>query len=70
MTEGYFNIELIAELLKEQEPERDDLVEQIAQLSPRKWIRQAYVDFVDNSNPNQPNSEWQSDENIVLEHKN
>lgn len=63
-----FKIEWIIELLKEQEPERTDLIEQLERNERREWFRQAYIRFVNAERPNQPNSEWQFDENIELEH--
>ena len=67
--EGYFNIESIIELLKEQEPDRTDLIDQLRNSGIKGWIRQAYVSFVSRENANQPGSEWQFEENIVLEHE-
>jgi uncharacterized protein YuzE len=67
MKETYFNIEQIIELIKEQEPERLDLIEQLKKSDKKNWIRQPYVRFVSSQKPNQPGSEWQFDENIVLE---
>lgn len=63
-----FKIEWITELLKEQEPERTDLIEQIEKIERKEWFRQAYVKFVSGFKPNQPNTEWQFEENIELEH--
>ncbi len=67
-SQSTFKIEWITELLKEQEPERKDLIEQIDKIERREWLRQAYVRFVSGFRPNQPNSEWQFEENIELEH--
>lgn len=66
MEESEFHIEQIIELLKEQEPERLDLIEELKKLE-KKWVRQPYIYFVSAERPNQPGSEWQFDENIVLE---
>jgi len=68
MTEIYFHIEWLIGLIKEQEPDRKDLIEDLKTQQRRKWIRQAYISFVSADRPNQPGSEWQFDENIVLEH--
>ncbi len=68
MNELYFDIEWIIELIKEQKPERLDLVDQLERSDIRKWIRQPYIQFVSSENANQPGSDWQFDENIVLEH--
>ncbi len=69
MKEPYFDIEWIIELIKEQEPERLDLIQELKKLDIKKWIRQPYIYFVSTEKPNQPGSEWQFDENIVLEHE-
>lgn len=64
-----FHIEKIIELIREQEPDRLDLIEELENSEKKKWIRQPYIHFVSSERPNQPGSEWQFDENIVLEHK-
>ena len=39
------------------------------QKSERKeWIRKPYIRFVTGERPNLPGSEWQFEENVVLEH--
>ena len=69
MQEPEFHIEQIIELIKVQKPERHDLVKQLEKSERKKWIRQPYIQFVSAERPNQTGSEWQFDENIVLEHK-
>ena len=69
MKDEYFKIEWIIDLISEQEPERKDLVEQLNTIEIRSWIRQPYIHFVSGHNPNQEGSEWQFEENIVLEHE-
>ena len=69
MKDSYFYLDTIIELLKEQEPDRMDLVNYLQKLDTRKWIRQPYVHFVSGFRPNQTGSEWQFEENIVLEHE-
>lgn len=63
-----FKIEWIIKLIKEQELERTDLIEQLENSEIKEWFRQAYVRFESGFRPNQPNSEWQFEENIELEH--
>ncbi|SDI64100.1 hypothetical protein [Winogradskyella thalassocola] len=63
-----FKINWIIELIKEQEPERTDLIEQLENSEIKEWFRQAYIRFVSGFRSNQPNSEWQFKENIELEH--
>lgn len=65
---GYFEIELIIELIKEQEPERLDLIKELEKSKIRRWIRQPYVSFVSSENANEPGAQWQFKENVVLEH--
>lgn len=69
MQEPEFHIEQIVELLKEQEPDRFDLIEELEKTDRKSWIRQPYIYFVSAERPNQPGSEWQFEENIVLEHE-
>lgn len=69
MIEPYFKIEWIITLIKEQEPDRLDLIDQLQMSERKKWIRQPYVSFVSSERPNLPGSEWQFEENIVLEHE-
>jgi uncharacterized protein YuzE len=68
MKEIYFDIDWIIELIKEQEPNRLDIIEQLRKVDRKKWIGQPYIYFVSAERPNQPGSQWQFAENIVLEH--
>ncbi|KXX71065.1 hypothetical protein [Flammeovirga sp. SJP92] len=67
MQKQEFYIEQIIALVREQEPERLDVIEKLEKSEKKKWIRQPYIYFVEAENPNQEDSEWQFDENIVLE---
>ncbi|GAA0875786.1 hypothetical protein GCM10009118_21950 [Wandonia haliotis] len=69
MQKTEFHIEQIIELIKEQEPDRLDLIAELEKSERKKWIRQPYIYFVSGEGPNQPGSEWQFDESIVLEHE-
>ena len=69
MQKPEFHIEQIIPLIKEQEPDRLDLIEELKKSDRKKWVRQPYVQFVSAEKPNQPGSEWQFEETIVLEHK-
>ena len=69
MQKPEFHIEQIIELIKEQEPDRLDLIEELEKSERKKWIRQPYIHFVSAERPNQSDSEWQFEENIVLEHE-
>jgi len=44
-----------------------NLIEQLKRYERNKWIRQPYIRFVSAERPNLPSTEWQFDENIVLE---
>ncbi|MCR9154443.1 MAG: hypothetical protein NXI09_10065 [Bacteroidetes bacterium] len=67
MRKPEFHIDQIIELIREQEPYRLDLIKELEKSEKKKWIRQPYIHFVSTERPNQPGSEWQFDENIVLE---
>ncbi|OEK04237.1 hypothetical protein [Roseivirga misakiensis] len=69
MKTPYFDIEWIIDLIKEQEPDRTDLIEQLKKSDTKKWIRQPYIYFVSAEGTNQSGLEWQFKENIVLEHE-
>ncbi len=69
MLKSGFHIDQIIELLKTQEPDRIDLIEELEKSELKTWVTQPYVCLVPTVRPNQPNSDWQFDENIVLEHE-
>ena len=52
MKNQYFDIEWMIDLIKEQEPDRTDLVEQLENSDKKKWIRQPYIHFVSGARPN------------------
>ncbi|OHX66659.1 hypothetical protein [Flammeovirga pacifica] len=62
-----FHKDILVKLLKEQEPQRLDLVFHLEKLTTRKWELQPYIQIVSDDKANEPGSEWQFDENIVLE---
>ncbi len=69
MQKSAFHIEQIIALIKQQAPDRFDLIEELEQSDRKTWIKQPYIYFVSAERPNQPGSEWQFAENIVLEHE-
>ena len=69
MEDEQFDIESVIDLIKEQEPERLDIIEQLRTADKNKWNRQAYIYLVSGKQPNEPGSEWQFAESIVLEHE-
>jgi hypothetical protein len=66
MDDYYFHLNWIFDLVKEQEPERLDVITQLENIGNIKWIRQPYITFVPTENPNQFNLEY--DDNVVLNH--
>lgn len=64
------NIKEIIELVKQQEPDRQDIIEAIQNASGGQWTSNGYYRFVDSKNANQPGAVWQFDENIALEQEN
>ncbi len=67
MRKPEFHIDQIIELIREQEPDRPDLIKELEKSEKKKWFRQPYIHFVSAERPNQPGSEWQFDEDIILE---
>ena len=63
-----FRIEWIIDLIREEKPDRIDLIEALEKVNPTQWERQPYIYFVSGSRPNDPGSEWQFLESVVLEH--
>lgn len=63
-----FDPEWIIELARAQVSDRTDIIETLEQCRKGTWESRAYIHFVSQKNANQPNSEWQFEENIVLEH--
>ena len=63
-----FKKQWIIDLIKEQDPERFDLIEQLESLEVSEWFRQGYVRFVSSVRANQAGSPWQHQECVELEH--
>ena len=55
MDDGYFHIETIIDLMKEQFPEEFDIIEQLQNSKWKAWIRRAYVVFENEKGP-KPNT--------------
>ena len=58
----------LVELARESLPEEPWLAEALARCTHAAQERRAYIYFADPSHPDEPGSEWQFHENIVLEH--
>ena len=61
-------IEEIIDLVRQQEPQRQDIVKSLKQCSGGKWISSGYYKFYALKNGNK-GPKWEFRENIVLEHK-
>ena len=64
------DLEKIIRLVREQEPEREDIITALQNCKGGYWGSKAYYNFVDSKNPNKPGSAWQHDECIVIEQEN
>ena len=64
------NIENIIGLVRQQEPNRQDLIKALQNCTGGQWTSKGYYRFVDSTNANQVGAEWQFEENIVLEQDN
>ena len=67
MKNSYFKVESLVELVHLHHPDRNDVIEALSMLEIAEFPRQAYKNFVSSERPNQPGSEWQFKENLVLE---
>jgi hypothetical protein len=61
-------IKEIIELVRQQEPERKDIIKSLQKCSGGKWTSSGYYQFVFASKNNK-GPEWKFNENIVLEHE-
>ncbi len=62
------DIEQIIKLVQEQEPDRTDLISALRNCKGGQWTSNGYYSFIVSDNkPNQPGSNWQHDESIVIE---
>ena len=62
-----FPADHIIALIREQYPEREDLIRAIQLCNNGQWDSPAYVHFVNRSHPNKEGSEWQFDDSVNLE---
>jgi hypothetical protein len=58
----------LVELARESRPDEPWLADALARCTRAAEESSAYTYFIDPTNPNQPGSEWQFEENVVLEH--
>ena len=59
----------IIKILKNEEKKNENLINSLQNFSGGKWKNKAYYQFVNSINPNQVGSEWQFQDNIIIEHK-
>ena len=63
-----YNPTWLVTLAQENYPDQPWLAEALARCTQCAEESPAYLHFVDPADPNNPGSEWQFDENILLEH--
>ncbi len=64
-----YNPDWLIKIAKEQIPEEKEVIENLKSCIQCYKESKAYYYFIHSENPNEPNSEWQFDENIVLHSK-
>ena len=64
----YININEIIEIVRQQEPSRQDIINALRECKGGRWRGNAYFQFVDSTNANNIGAIWQIEENIVIEH--
>lgn len=64
------DIDKIIRLVREQEPDREDIITALQNCKGGHWSSNGYYQFVNSRNPNQTGSDWQHDECIVIEQVN
>lgn len=63
-----FDPRLLIDAANEQAPECPWLPDALARCGAGEWESRAYVGYVERQNPDQPGSDWQFQNNIVLHH--
>jgi len=63
-------MQAIIALVREQYPERKDLIVALQNATGGLWTDKAYFQFIDSTNANQPGESWQHDDCIVVEKAN
>lgn len=69
MREPYFDIQSVIDLIKEQKPERLDLIEQLEKIEKKKMIRRPYISFKHKGKQGKKADEWKIQECLELQHK-
>ncbi|PXY38734.1 hypothetical protein DMB65_21530 [Flavobacterium cheongpyeongense] len=58
----------IIKILEKEEPKNENLIQLCKNCKGGNWESKAHFRFVNPNNANQPNSEWQFQDNIIIEH--
>jgi hypothetical protein len=58
----------IIKILEKEEPKNVNLIQLCKNCNGGNWESKAYFRFVTPKNANQPNSEWQFQDNLIIEH--
>ena len=64
-----YDAEWLIKIAEEQIPEEIEIINSLKSIKKGSWESRAYIYFVDPSNPNEPGSKWQFNENICLKDK-
>jgi hypothetical protein len=64
-----YNPQWLVDLANEQIPDKPEIILALSNCVKAKRESKAYIYFLSGENPNQLNSEWQFEENIMLEDK-
>ncbi|MFB6320859.1 hypothetical protein [Saccharicrinis sp. FJH54] len=69
MKDPYFRKEILIDLIKDQAPERTDLIEQLTQLEVVGWIRRPYISLYKPSSSDRNRSKLEYCDCLELEHE-
>lgn len=67
--EDLVTIPELIELVRKQEPERQDIISALTNIAGGNWENKAYFRIVNSDNANKSGAEWQFKENIIIEHE-
>lgn len=62
-----YNPGWLVTLLQEQLPEKTEVIESVKNCTRGVWQQKNYIYFVNPKNPDLPGSEWQFQENLIVE---
>ena len=64
-----YSLDWIIKLVKQQAPERKDIIDALQRCENGQWDSKAYLRFVDSTNANLPGAVWQIEESVVFVHE-